>query len=306
MSSKGKKRELTITVSIPTAYGGESLVETAKSIHASENISPFRFIIVADRTPISKSIKKGLQDMGVELYWNEKEGSQFKKIKQMIDMAKGDIFISTQDDIIFPPLTIAAIVKTFQEDSQLTMLGARVLPLEPQTFFESIMASMIRVVDRIGGHWNEKQNYLMANGRCLAFRTGHLKKFRIPEKIVNGDMFLYLENKRLGGTFMRPNEAVVYIRPPQKVKDQTGPSSRFQYSEQEMTGIFGPETAKEYRIPKLALFMGTLEEFLRHPISMGLYPFVYLYTRLKKQPQSKVTNPVWDIDTSTKQIKHRL
>ena len=299
------KNSPTLTIGIPTCYGGESLLETAKVIRTSKSAEHARFIIVADRTPISKSIRKKLQDMGVELYWNEKEGSQFKKIKQMIDMTKSDIFISTQDDITFPPQTITEIVKAFKENQNLTMVGVRVLPLKSETFFESILASLIRAVDRISQHWNRKQNYLAASGRCLAFRTSHLKKFRIPEKIVNGDMFLYLENKRLGGTFMRPDEAVVYIRPPQGIKDQTGPSSRFQYSEREMTGIFGPETAQEYRIPKLALFLGTLEEFLHHPVSMGLYPFVYLYTRLKKQPQSKVVNPVWDIDTSTKQTLNK-
>ena len=299
------KKTSSLTIGIPTCYGGESLLATIKTIRQSKDVEFNRLIIVADRTPISKSIKKELQDMGVELYWNEKEGSQFKKIKQMVDMAKSDIFISTQDDITFPPQTIAEIVKAFKENQNLTMVGVRVLPLKPETFFESIMASLIRAIDRISQHWNKKQNYLAASGRCLAFRTSHLKKFRIPEKIVNGDMFLYLENKRLGGTFIRPNEAVVYIRAPQGIKDQTGPSSRFQYSEREMTSIFGLEAAQEYRIPKLALFMGTLEEFLHHPISMGLYPFVYLYTRLKKQPQSKVVDPVWDIDTSTKQTLNK-
>lgn len=292
-----------VTVSIPTAYGGDSLVETARSIYASESVAPFRFIIVADRTPIPEAIQKELRDMGVELYWNEKEGSQLKKIKQMIDMAKSDIFISTQDDITFPPQTMAEIVKAFKENEHLTMVGARVLPLKPETFFESIMASLIRAIDRISQHWNQGQNYLAASGRCLVFRTSHLKKFQIPENVVNTDMSLYLENKRSGGTFTRPNQAIVYIRAPQRLRDQIGPSSRFQFQKEEMTRLFGGEVTKEYHIPKGATIRGVLEEFLRHPISMGSYLFVYLYTRLRKQSAKKVSDPVWDIDMSTKQVK---
>jgi len=182
------------------------------------------------------------------------------------------------------------------------MAGIRILPLPPQTFFESAMAAMVNLVDSIGRRWNRGQNYLMASGRCLAFRADHIKKFDMPEGVVNGDMFMYLQNKKLGGKFRVLKEASVYIRCPQKISDQVGPSSRYQYSLKEMMSYYGPQAAIEYKIPIRVLFWGFLEEFIKHPISLISYIGVFIYTRLNKQPEKKVIDPVWDVDASTKQI----
>src|SRR4030042_1044305 len=111
MNMKNVKKPLRLTVGIPTCYGGESLVATAKSIRASHGIGEFRFIVVADRTPLTPSVRQRLDELQVEVYWNEIEGSQHKKLAQMVAMLDTDIFIYTQDDITFQPDTIANIVR---------------------------------------------------------------------------------------------------------------------------------------------------------------------------------------------------
>ena len=55
-----KNKKLTFMVGIPTCYGGESLINTVKTLRASESVSSFRIVIIADRTPIKKSIKDKL------------------------------------------------------------------------------------------------------------------------------------------------------------------------------------------------------------------------------------------------------
>ncbi|PIR69293.1 MAG: hypothetical protein COU47_04345 [Candidatus Niyogibacteria bacterium CG10_big_fil_rev_8_21_14_0_10_46_36] len=302
-TSEQQNKKLTLTVSIPTCYGGWSLIETARSIRASEGVGDFRFIIVADRTPLTDEIKTELRKLNVELYWNEDTGSQIKKIKQMVDMAESDIFVSTQDDITFLPDTLYHIARAFEADPQLTMIGARVLPLPPETFFESIMASMVRAVDYIGMSWNKKQNYLMASGRCLAYRTSHIQKFRMPENIVNSDIFMYLENRRLGGTFARPDDAKVLIRCPQSIKDQIGPSSRYQYSSTEMQKWFGVDIQSVYKIPFGAFVYGAFREYMRSPIRMTAYALVFVYTRIFRKKSKKVLTSMWSVDTSTKNIR---
>jgi len=289
-----------MTVGIPTCYGGSSLLATVKSILASKGVGKFRFVVVADRTPIGSAMKKELKRLGVELIWNKKEGSQFKKIKQIVAMCQSDVLVITQDDITFKPNTLANIMRVFATRPELTMVGARVLALPAKTRIETVLASMVHMVDYITTFWNT-DNYLMASGRCLAFRTEKIKKFRIPETVINGDMFLYLENKRLQGAFARPQDAAVYIRCPQRLKDQIGPSSRYQYSEQEMARYFNVPVAQEYRIPLRAKIRAAAKEFLAHPLAVLGYGGVFLYTRLRRQPVKTVSNPVWNIDTSTKE-----
>lgn len=289
-------------VGIPTCYGGESLVKTAQSIMASVGISQFRFIIVADRTPIKEQNREKLRKMGIELYWNKKEGSQFKKIKQIVEMCDSDILIVTQDDVVFERDTLEKIVLSFQENPMATMLGVRVLPLRPLTFFESITNVEMRVHDSIVRNWNHAQNYFAASGRCVAFRTKFMKQFRIPESVVNGDTYLYLENKRLHGTFSYQHRAIVYIRSPQTLQDQVGPSNRFRYSQTELSRYFDFDISQEYRIPLVVLARAFLEEFIRNPLFTTLFAGTFLLTRTRKQPVAIVSNPVWKVDVSTKSL----
>ncbi len=297
------KNNYSVTVGIPTCYGGESLIATAKSILASKNVGKIQFMVVADRTPIKKPIREKLEKMGVRVFWNEVSGSQFKKIKQMRELCQNDIFISTQDDIIFDEQTIAEIIKTFSQNPDVTMTGAKIMPLKPRGFFEPVMVVGYELVNRIVGNWNRGENYLAASGRCLAFRTNWFRKFRLPETVVNGDMFMYLENKRLGGKFKRSAPAMVYIRCPQHLKDQIGPSSRFQFSKKELVNYFNFDIAKEYQIPFFAGLKAFFNEFVTNPLWTFLYIFLFITTRLKKQSPSTVSNPNWSVDATTKNLK---
>lgn len=300
---KNSAKNLSVTVVIPTCYGGDSLISTAKSIYASTNVSKFRFIIISDRTPIKPETKKKLEKMGVEIYWNEVEGSQPRKLLQARNMVKSDLYIFTQDDIYFEPTTLSGIVGAFENDPKLTMAAAGVLPVkDSQTVVERAMAANIKMVYNTAKLWNNGDNYLAASGRCLAFRMSMFKKNRIPDILVNADMYFYLENKRLNGKFAMLPDAKVFIRPPQKLKDQVGPSSRFQYQKEELKKFFDFNYSNEYRVPVGDILQATVKELVTNPVGFLAYLYVFAYTRLKKQPMKKVANPVWDVDASTKKM----
>lgn len=298
------KKKLTATIVIPTCYGGDSLIATAKSIYESTNVSSFRFMIISDRNPIKPTTKKILKAMGVEIYWNRVEGSQPKKLIQARKKITTDLYIFTQDDINFAPDALSKLINAFEKDSKLTMAAAGVLPVKnSETIVERAMASNIRMVYNIARNWRKGDNYLAASGRCLAFRMSLFSEYKIPEYLVNADMYFYLENKSLGGKFKMIPQAKVFIRPPQHLKDQVGPSSRFQYQKEELQNFFNPnEFLNEYGIPKSALLRAVVRECFTNPVGLFAYGFVYAYTRLKKQSKRVVVNPVWKVDISTKQI----
>lgn len=296
-----KKDTLTVSVGIPTCYGGDSLVSTARTIRKSKGVDRrMPFFVVADRMPLTQHVTSSLKKLHVNVQWNKKEGSQHKKLKQLVDKIKTDIFVYTQDDIIFERDTIQKIVKAFENDPGLTMVSVRRLPLNPLNFFESLMGVMMRISDTIACQWNSGDNYFAASGRCLAFRVPHLKKFRILEGVVNGDTYLYLENSRVGGKFRFIQDATVFIRSPLRLKDQIGPSSRYQFSREELQKYFPFDISEYYKIPKRLVAKAGFHEFINHPISLVGYCFVYLYTRLKRQQKQKIINPLWSVDASTK------
>jgi hypothetical protein len=296
------KKQLTLTVGITTRYGTDSLIDTARSIYASQDVNGFEFIIVSDNTPIKEETKNKLENMGVKIIWNDTEGSQLRKIKQIINMCKSDVLIITQDDISFDKNAVRAILDAFEKDPELTMVGLRVLPLPPKTFFGSFMTSMLRVVDNICMYPEMRQNHLAVNGRCLAYRTDFIKKFNIDENVVTSDMYMYLLNEQYGGKFARPDKAIIYIRTPQKLKDQIGPSSRYQHSSKEMIAIFGDKTRAKYKLSKRALLGAATKEFIENPLQLVGYVFIYVYTRIMKRKASEAMTTLWAADTSTKNI----
>ena len=283
----------TVTIGIPTRYGGVLIIPTIESIQASTGVVINRILVIADKTPISPQEKKHLNELGVELIWNNGEGSWAKKIKQMLGMCTTDIFITTQDDVIFEPQTIAEIVKTFQEEESVTMVSSAILPLPPRTFFESILGAAVRIPHRIASLWNRGDNYLSASGRCLSFRTEFMRKLEIPEHIINSDAFLYFKNKELGGVMRHAPQSIVYIDQPKTLREQLGPSSRYQISKTELSPYFKHDISSEYHIPFCIGTQAVLLEFTRRPIRTTLYLFIFTYTRFYRNTKDKALDPFW-------------
>lgn len=294
------KKTPTVTISIPTCYGGKWLASTIRSIRASQVVSSFPIVVRADSKPIPPEIKCTLRSMDVTLVENKIPGSQMHKIKQMLDDCSTDLFISMQDDIRLSPDVIARIVETFSNDPTLTMVCVAVLPEVQKTMTGRVVRTGPLLAQAIGKRMNNGDNYLVANGRCLAFRTEFLKQFRFPESIVNSDAYLYLENKRLGGTFRFLPEARVYIQSPKTLRKHLNQSSRFQYSQEELQPLFDTSISGEYRSDRKAVLNGISDVFFKDPIAYMLYSFVLLYTRWKRKGTKTYNSVYWGVDYSTK------
>lgn len=294
-------KKLSVTIAIPTSFAGPSLLQTAKTINQARKNKNYSLEIYADNTPIDFKLERELKKLGFKIHWTPGPGSFLKKVRKLVAAASSDILIITQDDIIFDSDTISSTVDAFFSDPTITMVGARILPLPPETWFESTMASMVRLVDKIACYWNGGNNYLAASGRYLAFCTVHLKKLPIPE-VVNGDMYLYLANSRYGGKFYRAEKSKVYIRCPQRLSDQLNPTNRFQYSRQEMEKHFSTDLRSEYQMPIIAILKAFFMELTTDPLPLIAYISIFIYTRIFRIPAKKIMKTEWKADTSTKNI----
>ncbi len=295
-----KRKQLSLTVGITTCYGDISIIDTVKSIRESKGVDRFDFIIIADRVPISHEIKKGLKKYDVRLIENKKEAGQIEKQKQILRHVKTDIVVFTQDDILLDPNSLASVLKRFAQNPKTTMISIPYKPVKATSLFEKIINVGTNVVNRTVRRWNNGDNYLSSIGRFMAFRTDMLKKFRMPH-IAASDNYYYFENKKFGGEYEYVSDVAVYFKNPQNMREHLRKSSRFQYSQLEMSEYFG-DLSKEYRIPRVAILRGVAEEFLRSPIYGLLYIFIYAYTRILKMKPRSVLNPIWEVDVSTKKI----
>ena len=186
-----------VTVGIYTCFGGSSLVNAVRSIREAEGGNEVEIVIFADGKPMSNEVKEGLKKLDAKITEREGLSSQITKIKNIALMAEGEIIILTQDDVIFEKEAIAEIVNTFKINPEISMVGSKIIPIEEQSFFESVLEIGVELVQEIGMKWRNGDNYLLSNGRCLSFRTGNIRNFSFPEKLMNSDAYFYFENKKL-------------------------------------------------------------------------------------------------------------
>lgn len=298
-----KTKKLSVTVGITTCYGGESILETVKSIRASEGIKNFRFILVADREPISSKIKKELAKYNVELIENKVEGSQFKKKKQILRLCNTDLIIFTNDDVLFAKNTLNTVINEFQKNKKVTLISVNNQPLQSNSLVENAVNVGTNIVNRIARKWNSGDNYLSVIGRFEATRTNWIKRyFELKDDVVSSDQYIYFENKKHGGVYKYLPTVSVYFRNPQNLKEHLKKSSRFQYSKAEMSRYFG-YVSSDYKIPRLIFLKAIIREFMTNPIFFTLYILISLYTRFFKLPSKESLNPIWEVDLSTKKIK---
>jgi cellulose synthase/poly-beta-1,6-N-acetylglucosamine synthase-like glycosyltransferase len=297
-SKKSVADKLTLTVGISTKYGKEPLLSAAQSVLASKNVEKFRFIILADTIPLKEKLRNELESLDIEVIEKQGTSSLPNKLKEKLKLCKSDIILFTHDDIILEPDAISKILETFENDPKLTFLVARVIPIPAKSFFESVINASVNLVYRIGEMWNRKDNYLLANGRCMVFRTEHLKKFNIPDDVISIDVYFYLENKRLGGKFKYVKDAVIRIKSVDKLAEHMNQSSRFQYVPSEMEKYFGKSFNKEFLIPKSLIAKALIVELIKNPIYLTFYFGVFVYSRLRKKKEA--LTPLWTVDVSTK------
>lgn len=304
LSSLESSRHLvpTFTVGIPTYYGGPSLVRAVESIRASRGVGEFRLIVCVDGKPLAPAIRSRLVELGVDILMAEQRGGQVARIKQMIAATDTDLLILTQDDIRFDAVALGRLVAAFGDDSSRTMVAAHIAPEPAQTLFERIVEVGVRAIHWVGSRWREGDTYLLANGRCLAFRTAAIRGFEIPEEVINSDAYLYFENRRRGGSFVACAGAVVYNKSPLHLAEHVKQHKKFEYSLDELSRYFRrDDLMRDYAVPRSLLLRALGVQFLQSPVLTLAYVVVQVYVNLHRTTYRGVTR-FWDTDVSTKRV----
>ncbi len=291
----------TATVGIPTYYGGRGLLKAVNSVLASVGVGPFRLIVCVDGNPLQKDIEKQLIDWGVEVIESKERGGQVARLNQMIGLCDTEVLVFTQDDIIFDPKALSEILHAFRTHPDITMIGARIFPIPAKKFIERVIEIGVYIVHCIGDAWEHGDNYLLANGRCLAFRSGMVKKLEVPEGIISSDSYFYFENKANGGKFLSLPSAVVYNKSPQKIQEHINQNKKFESSYKAAERHLRRNLKKEYQIPPVVLLSCAMKEFLRHPVLMVFYVGLKIYAKLHKNSFLSAKR-FWETDISTKEI----
>ena len=297
-----KAKSLSLTVGITTCFGDASILNTVKSIRSSKRIRNFRFIIVSDRVKFNNAVKKEFKKYGIEHIENKNEASQIEKQKQILKIVKSDLLVLTQDDVLLDPNALAQVVLNFRKNNKLTMVSILNKPTQATNLFEDILNIGTNIANKTAKNWKNGNNYLSVIGRFMVFRTDFIKhKFRLLSEVATSDAYYYFENKRAGGKYKYLSDVYVEFKNPQNIKEHMRKSSRFQYSNMEMSHYF-KNINREYEVPYLATAEAVIDQLIQEPVKTVLYFGVFAYTRILKLKSAVVLNPIWEVDLSTKNI----
>lgn len=288
------------TIIIPTCYGGAQLLTTAKSVYDSAGTLPICFLLTADSRPLKTKIKANLTKLGVRVTENNVASSQYHKVNQMIDKVRSDYLITTQDDVVFDKDFFSELLKVIDLNPQATLILPRIASAPSKTLLQKIFERGVSIAYKISLKWNDGDNYLAANGRCMVFKKSFLENHRIPENVVNGDGYRYFANKFGGGKCVLAPLAVVYNNNPSQIREQINQTQRFKYSRNELESLFKRDLSQEYKIPKQYFIHALWTEFNLHPIQTFLYAAINLYIRAIPIDPKIVSRTSWEVAKSTK------
>jgi cellulose synthase/poly-beta-1,6-N-acetylglucosamine synthase-like glycosyltransferase len=293
--------KLSFSVIITTRFGTPIIVKTIKSLKASLHVKNFPIIVVNGGGNFSPNTKQELSKLKVKTIEIKNQGSILEKVKIGVKNTNTDIIILTQDDIVFSNTTLKEIMDNFESDKSLTMICTKPRPKEQKGFLQKTLVCGMNIVQEIATNYRSGDNYLSANGRCMAFKRTFVQNFRLPI-IVNVDAFLYFENKLRGGNYKYLKDSKVYLGVPKNLQDHLKQSKRFQGSFDELSKIFGKKIKKEYEIPQTIKIKALLKEFVDRPLYLLSYLLITMYTRLwtTKETKSEAHNATWAVDVSTK------
>lgn len=298
-SSDSKK---SFTVGIPTYYGGPGLVKSVKSVLKSRKVGKFPIVVAVDGNPLEQNIRKELKELGVRVIENKDRGGQVARINQLISLCKTELIILTQDDILFEADTIYELVKGFEQNPKVTMESGKVVPLKATNFFEKVVQVGVSISYTIGRNWGDSDNYFLAGGRCLAFRTKAAKKIKMPEEVLNSDTYLYFANQKIGGKFLHIPNAIYHMRSPKTLRDHLRQSKKYQFVPDEMKHYLKVDINKVQPIPAWIQIKAFLKELFINPVLASAYFIVMFYTRVSAKDMYKNAKRFWDTDVSTKEI----
>jgi cellulose synthase/poly-beta-1,6-N-acetylglucosamine synthase-like glycosyltransferase len=300
LESVSEPNPLTFTVGIPSYMSGHSLVKTVRSLRESRGVDDFEIVLAVDGS-MDQKVEGKLKKYKVKIFKNKGRGGQTAANNRLMNFAKTDLLILTQDDVVFDKYALKEMINSFAKDPELTMVAPRIWPLNEKVKFEKVVNTGVRIVRNISKSWSEGDNYLSSIGRCLAYRTNKLSEFVVDEKIINCDAYYYFENKRLGGIFKYLDNAVVYYRSPQTLDEHLKQVRKFVVSQEEMSKYLEMDLNEEYKTPKKLFVRSMMKEIISSPFYALAYLLISIYVRTRPKNFYKEVTRFWDIDKSTKQ-----
>lgn len=277
------KKKLTVTIGIP-AYNEEQnishlLVRLLKQ--KTKRVVLQSLIVVSDgSTDSTAQTVRSFKDKRIRLIQKNKRAGKAGVNNNIVQLTDTDILVMLDADVLPEnDLFLEAICKPLVEDKHVGLVGGKIHPMHPCSFFERIIAYSHIFKRILFKHINSGDTIYLCHGRARAFSKALYEKIHWPSACPE-DAYSYLSCKQHGFAFVYQSKACVLFRAPATLFDHAKQSLRFVAGKKVLATHFPSEAVyASYRIPKWSFFSTGIQFFLRAPATCIVYCLIQLYTR---------------------------
>jgi glycosyltransferase involved in cell wall biosynthesis len=251
---------------------------------SSDNTCRIVEAIAAENPSLSIKLLHHNSRRGVPAAWNE----IFKK-------AIGEIIVLYDADIIIDSSTTANLVHSITKGIGLCASNSTPVVLKGSATSRAsvFIAEWLRRVRKSG-----LSKYTVM-GRDLSILSHVAKRITIPENVIALDLYLQCKVLELGFNVTYNDQALVYFRPPDNIKDFSSQIIRATNGHKQIRHLL---TGPCIRLPLRSGLVAAIKSIVQDPKG-GVY-LIYCYSLLPFYRRSlKATNSaMWDIAKSTKRL----
>ena len=261
-----------------------TISEIIVSDDSSDNTCRIVEAIAAENPCLSIKLLHHDSRRGVPAAWNE----IFKK-------AIGEIIVLYDADIIIDNSTTANLVQSIADGIGLCASNSTPLVLKGSAISRAsvFIAEWLRWVRKSG------LSQYTAMGRALSILSHVAKRITIPENVIALDLYLQCKVLELGFKVIYNDQALVYFRTPDNMKDFSSQIIRATNGHKQIRHLL---TGPCIRLPLRSGLVAAIKSIAQDPKG-GVY-LIYCYSLLPFYRRSlKATNSaIWDIAKSTKSL----
>lgn len=298
------KKRITVTVGIPVYNEEQNIGHLLVNIlkQKTKDIVLKKILVISDgSTDVTESIVYSFKDKRIHLISHKVRKGKTSIDNEIVTLAETDILVMLDGDILLKGDNfLQAICEPILKDSRIGLVGGKIHPSQPNSFFERIIAYSHIVKRHLFKQLQSGNTIYLCHGRARAFAKDLYKTMKWP-LVCPEDAYSYLYCKSQGFSFAYEKRACVLFRAPTNFVDHAKQSKRFVAGKDMLKKYFPEEMiSSSYSIPKGVLVKTSLQFFLRAPISCLMYCLIQFYVRFLFHNVSYTRT--YDTSRSTKRL----
>lgn len=300
-----RQKLVTVTVGIPALNEEANIKKLLLSV-LFQNQKSYRLkqiIVVSDgSTDRTVAEIKSVRNRKIQIVENKKRIGQALSQNKIIKANSSDILVLLNADVLpkgkaFIDQIIAPIIN----NPNVGLVGAKVEPIGSESIIGKIIDFSAEIKHGLYQSKNRGNNVYNCHGRARAFSKNLLKKFKW-ERTVAEDAFSYLSCLKFGFAFIYQPKAVILYKSPQTMQDHLKQSVRFIQSKNQMLQFFDRKLVEDtYYFSMYNFIRVVLLYLIKSPHLFITYSIIYIAAEITSR-FSHMTNPTWDVSTSSKVV----